>query len=132
MQYLNKQTTALREVNDSRLRIYEQVFASHQQNYHTKILQHLYTNSFLHLFKKIVNESLLAAKYLYHISFFPKMSSLCSWRSPSPRWRKQTAGWTLALQKFTFIWLFLYFHFHLAFLDFNLILFYFYFHLIFS
>ena len=25
MQYLNKQTTALREVNDSRLRIYEQV-----------------------------------------------------------------------------------------------------------
>ena len=26
VQYLNKQTTALREVNDSRLRIYEQVF----------------------------------------------------------------------------------------------------------
>ena len=26
LQYLNKQTTALREVNDSRLRIYEQVF----------------------------------------------------------------------------------------------------------
>ena len=28
VQYLNKQTTALREVNDSRLRIYEQVFTS--------------------------------------------------------------------------------------------------------
>ena len=44
VQYLNKQTTALREVNDSRLRIYEQVFfyidfIAFMQNYgHTSSL----------------------------------------------------------------------------------------------
>ena len=34
MQYLNKQTTALREVNDSRLRIYEQVPKSKKYKTH--------------------------------------------------------------------------------------------------
>ena len=70
MQYLNKQTTALREVNDSRLRIYEQVFII-VIIFIFIIYEQIFANQNFHLTDAKIS---LMSQYLHFIYLQPKIS----------------------------------------------------------